>query len=49
LGFAHHFEAGGVGQQGQLAERVLGAPDAAPAGQLGADQEGALDRGFRLV
>jgi hypothetical protein len=49
VGVPHHFQAGGVGQQGQLAERVLGAPNAAPAGQLGADQEGALDRGFRLV
>jgi hypothetical protein len=39
-------EAGGIGQQRQLAQGVLGAPGAAVAGQIGADEEGALARGF---
>ena len=37
-------QAGSIGQQRQLTQRVLGAPGAAVAGQLGADQEGALAR-----
>ena len=36
----------GFGKQFQLSQRVLGAPGAAVAGQLGTDQEGALTRGF---
>jgi hypothetical protein len=44
VGATDDIEAGGVGQQRQLLERVGGLPRAAPAGQLGADQEGALAR-----
>jgi hypothetical protein len=34
---ADDVQPGGIGQQGQLAQRVLSAPRAAVAGQLGAD------------